>query len=230
MERGKVLGANDRVLLGVIGPGSRGQSVLQQFLKNPDVEILALCEIYDENLKKAQTLLPKSAKELVDYQKLLELRGVDAVLIATPDHWHAAMSIDAGNAGKDVYVEKPLTYTIDEGKAIIRAARLNDRVFQVGMQQRSGAHYMKAKAEYFDSGKLGKITLARTWWHGNGYHLRKAPFKDQPAGLDWKKFQGPRPGATGTSSNSGTGAPTSISAAARSPISSRTGSTWCTGS
>jgi hypothetical protein len=89
--------------------------------------------------------------------------------------------------------EKPLTYTIDEGKAIIRAARLNDRVFQVGMQQRSGVHYMKAKAEYFDSGKLGKITLARTWWHGNGYHLRKAPFKDKPAGLDWKKFQGPRP-------------------------------------
>jgi len=128
-----------------------------------------------------------------DYQKLLALREVDAVLIATPDHWHAAMSIDAGNAGKDVYVEKPLTYTIDEGKAIIRAARLNDRVFQVGMQQRSGAHYAKAKAEYFDSGKLGKITLARTWWHGNGYHLRKAPFKDKPAGLDWKKFQGPRP-------------------------------------
>ena len=189
----KVLGANDRVLLGVIGPGGRGQSVLEKFLKNSDVEVVALCEIYDENLKKAQTLLPKAAKEFADYQKLLALREVDAVLIATPDHWHAAMSIDAGNAGKDVYVEKPLTYTIDEGKAIIRSARLNDRVFQVGMQQRSGAHYAKAKAEYSDSGKLGKITLARTWWHGNGYHLRKAPFKDKPAGLDWKKFQGPRP-------------------------------------
>jgi len=189
----KVLGANDRVLLGVIGPGSRGQSVLQKFLKNSDVEVVALCEIYDENLKKTQTLLPKSAKEFADYQKLLELREVDAVLIATPDHWHAAMSIDAGNAGKDVYVEKPLTYTIGEGKEIIRVARLNDRVFQVGMQQRSGVHYMKAKAEYFDTGRLGKITLARTWWHGNSYHLRKAPFKDKPAGLDWKKFQGSRP-------------------------------------
>jgi predicted dehydrogenase len=154
---------------------------------------VALCEIYDENLKKTQTLLPKTAKEFADYQKLLALGELDAVLIATPDHWHAAMSIDACKAGKDVYVEKPLTYTIDEGKAIIRAARLNDRVFQVGMQQRSGVHYMKAKAEYFDSGKLGKITLARTWWHGNGYHLRKAPFKDKPAGLDWKKFQGSRP-------------------------------------
>jgi predicted dehydrogenase len=133
----KVLGANNRVLLGVIGPGSRGQSVLQHFLKNSDVEVVALCEIYDENLKKTQTLLPKAAKEFADYQKLLALPEVDAVLIATPDHWHAAMSIDAGNAGKDVYVEKPLTYTIDEGKAIIRAARLNDRVFQVGMQQRA---------------------------------------------------------------------------------------------
>jgi len=189
----KILGANDRVLLGVIGPGGRGQSVLQKFLKNSDVEVVALCEIYDENLRKTQSLLPKSTKEFDDYRKLLEIREVDAVLIATPDHWHAAMSIGAGNAGKDVYIEKPLTYTIDEGKEIIRAARLNDRVFQVGMQQRSGAHYMKAKAEYFDTGKLGKITLARTWWHGNSYHLRKAPFKDQPAGLDWKKFQGPRP-------------------------------------
>ncbi len=189
----RVLGANERVHLGVIGPGGRGQSVLQQFQKNPEVEVAALCEIYDENLRKTQTLLPKPAKESADYQKLLELREVDAVLIATPDHWHTAMAIDAANAGKDVYIEKPLTYRIDEGKEIIKAARLNDRVVQVGMQQRSGAHYIKAKAEYFDSGKLGKITISRTWWHGNGYHLRKAPFKEQPAGLDWKKFQGPRP-------------------------------------
>ncbi len=98
----KVLGANDRVLLGVIGPGGRGQSVLQKFVKNADVEVTALCEIYDDNLKKTQTLLPKPVKEFLDYQKLLELREVDAVLIATPDHWHAAMSIDACNAGKDV--------------------------------------------------------------------------------------------------------------------------------
>jgi predicted dehydrogenase len=103
------------------------------------------------------------------------------------------MCIEAANAAKDIYVEKPLTYTLEEGKAIVRATRLNDRVVQTGMQQRSGAHYKKAKAEYFDTGKLGKVTLARTWWHGNSFHLRKAPFTDKPSGLDWKRFQGPRP-------------------------------------
>src|SRR5262245_16425653 len=103
----KVLGANDRVLLGVIGPGSRGQSVLQKFLKNSDVEVTALCEIYDDNLKKTQTLLPKPVKEFADYQKLLALREVDAVLIATPDHWHAATSIDAGHAAKGANVDRP---------------------------------------------------------------------------------------------------------------------------
>ena len=118
---------------------------------------------------------------------------MDAVLIAMPDHWHAAIAIDALNAGKDVYVEKPLTRTIEEGPPIVKAARVNNRVCQVGMQQRSGKHYMQAKAEYIDTNKLGKITLARTWWHGNSYHLRKAPasLQKQPSNLDWAHFLGP---------------------------------------
>jgi predicted dehydrogenase len=190
---GKVLGANNRIRLGVIGPGSRGQSVMQQFLKNKEVEVAALCDIYDVNLKKAQELAGGKAREFSEYRKLLELPDIDAVLIATPDHWHAAMAIEACQAGKDVYIEKPLTFEISEGHQIVRASRLNDRVMQVGMQQRSGDHYLEAKAKYLDSGKLGKITVARTWWHGNTYHLRRAPFTEKPAGLDWKKFLGPRP-------------------------------------
>ncbi len=189
----RVLGANDRIRLGVIGPGVRGQSVLAHFQKNPEVEVGALCDIYDVNLQQAQKQVGGKAREFLEYRALLDLKEIDAVLIATPDHWHAPIAIHACQAGKDVYVEKPLTYAIAEGEQIIKAARLNDRVIQVGMQQRSGAHYQKAKSEYFDTKKLGKITIARTWWHGNTYHLRRAPFTEKPAGLDWKKFQGQRP-------------------------------------
>jgi len=115
------------------------------------------------------------------------------VLIATPDHWHAAIAIDALNSGRDVYVEKPLTRTIEEGPPIVKAARVNERICQVGMQQRSGIHYLRAKREYFDTGRLGKITLARTWWHGNGYHLRRAPesLHQKPSNLDWARYLGP---------------------------------------
>jgi len=189
----KVLGANERIRLGVIGAGVRGQGVLAHFQKNSEVEVVGVCDVYDVNLQKTQTQVGGHAREFLEHRALLEMKDLDAVLIATPDHWHAATAIDACQAGKDVYVEKPLTYTIAEGELIIKAARLNERVLQVGMQQRSGAHYKKAKAEYFDTKQLGKITMARTWWHGNSYHLRRAPFSEKPAGLDWKKFLGSRP-------------------------------------
>jgi predicted dehydrogenase len=121
------------------------------------------------------------------------MKELDAVLIGVPDHWHAAIAIDALNAGKDVYVEKPLTLKMEEGPPIVKAARVNSRICQVGMQQRSGKHYLEAKQMYFDTGKLGKVTLARTWWYGNDYHLRKAPdrLKDLPSNLDWAHFLGP---------------------------------------
>ena len=192
-SRSKVLGANDRVRLGAIGPGSRGQSVMKHFLKYPNVEFTALCEIYDEHMRQAQEVAGGRAREYLDFRELLDLSDIDAVLIATPDHWHAAMAIAACEAGKDVYIEKPLTFEISEGWKILKAARVNDRVMQVGMQQRSGAHYFDAKSRFVDTGMLGKITIARTWWHGNSYHLRRAPFTEKPAGLDWKAFLGPRP-------------------------------------
>lgn len=189
----KVLGANERVRLGVIGTGVRGQSVLAHFQKNPDAEVVALCDIYDVNLQQTQKQVGGKAREFLEYRALLEMKDLDAVLIATPDHWHAVTATDSCHAGKDVYIEKPLTYTIAEGEQIVKAVRLNDRVCQVGMQQRSGAHYKKAKLEYFDTRRLGKVTLARTWWYGNSYHLRRAPFTEKPAGLNWKIFLGTRP-------------------------------------
>jgi predicted dehydrogenase len=188
-----VLGANERVRLGVIGTGNRGQGVMSVFQKEPEVEVTALCDVYDKHLNAALAMTEGKAKTYVDYQDLLNSKDVDAVLIATPDHWHARMAIDACQAGKDVYIEKPLTFKIEEGHEIIKAVKSTRRVMQVGLQQRSGAHYMEAKREFIDTGKLGKITLVRTWWHGNSYHLRKPNFTEKPAGLDWKKFLGPVP-------------------------------------
>jgi predicted dehydrogenase len=188
----RVLGAADRVRLGVIGCGSRGVGDMNNFLALGNVDVVALCDVYAENLDRARKTAA-SAKTFVDHRRLLELQDVDAVLIAVPDHWHMPIAIDALNAGKDVYVEKPLTLRIDEGPPIVKAARLNKRVCQVGMQQRSGRHYLEAKKEYFDTGRLGKVTLVRTWWHGNTYHLRRAPesLRVQPASLDWARFVGP---------------------------------------
>ena len=163
------------------------------FVKTGQAQVTALCDVYETHINRARKQGAAEAQAFADHRKLLETRNLDAVLIATPDHWHAAIAIDALNAGKDVYIEKPLTLTIEEGPAIVKAARVNNRICQVGMQQRSGAHYIEAKEKYIDTGKLGKITLVRTWWHGNGYHLRRAPqyLQTKPADLDWARFLGP---------------------------------------
>jgi len=186
----RIYGANERINLGLIGCGSRGTGDMRNFLQL-GVEVTALCDIYGAQLERTRQYAPK-AKSFSDHRKLLESKDVDATLIAVPDHWHAVIATDALNAGKDVYCEKPLTLRIDEGPGIVKAARENHRVCQVGMQQRSGTHYLQAKQEYLDSGKLGKITLARTWWYGNSFHLRRAPAELQtlPADLDWPHFLG----------------------------------------
>lgn len=186
----KVLGANDRVRLGVIGTGNRGSDVMAFFQKEPDVEVVALCDVYEKAVLAAKEKTGGKAQTYGEYKELLASKDVDAVLIATPDHWHMQMAVDACNAGKAVYVEKPLTWAWQEGHKIIDAVKANKTILQVGLQQRSGTHYAEAKREYFDSGKIGKITFVRTYWHGNGYHLRKPNFTEQPAGLDWKKWLG----------------------------------------
>ena len=188
----RILGANDSVQLGVIGTGDRGTYVMTQFMQTKTLHVAAVCDIYSAHIDQARQKAT-DAKSFTDHRKLLEEKEIDAVYVATPDHWHATIAIDALNAGKDVYCEKPLTRTIYEGPRIVKAARINERVCQVGMQQRSGIHYLRAKREYFDTGKLGKITMARTWWHGNTYHLRKAPasLQNQPSNLDWAHFLGP---------------------------------------
>ena len=192
-SRGRVPGANDRLRLGVIGTGGRGRDVMGAFLRQPGVEVVALSDVWDVAANEARGKAGPQATIHADYRRLLDRKDVDAVLIATPDHWHAPIAVDACGAGKDVYVEKPLTHRAEEGHAIARTVRAHGRVMQVGLQQRSGAHYLAAKREYFDSGRIGKVAYVRTWWHGNGYHLRKPDFTAQPAGLDWKQWVGPAP-------------------------------------
>jgi len=205
----RVYGANERLQIGLIGCGERGRFDMGNHIKSGNVDVVALCDIWGDNIaagrkaidaareapesKGASTAAGTAAKEFGDHRRLLDLKEIDAAVIGVPDHWHAPIAIDALNAGKDVYVEKPLTLKIEEGPAIVKAARVNHRICQVGMQQRSGKHYLEAKREYMDTGKLGKVTLARTWWHGNTYHLRKAPesLQTQPRNLDWARFLGP---------------------------------------
>lgn len=188
----RILGANDRVRIGLIGCGSRGVGNMNNFLKTNVVDVGALCDVYSAQLDQARKAAP-GASVFKDHRHVLDIKDLDAVVVAVPDHWHAVITIDALNAGKDVYVEKPLTLRIEEGPEIVKAARVNKRICQVGMQQRSGRHYLRAKHEYLDTGKLGRITLARTWWHGNTFHLRRAPdsLKTLPADLDWARFLGP---------------------------------------
>jgi predicted dehydrogenase len=189
----RVLGANDTVQLAVIGCGGRGTGVMRSFLSTKQVMVTGLCDVWGDRVASAQQYAP-SASSFSDHRKLLDSPNIDAVLIATPDHWHAPIAIDAVKAGKDVYCEKPLTLKIEEGPTIIQAARKANRVFQVGMQQRSGAHYIKARDEYIKKGRLGKITLVRTWWHGSyNSFVRSVPpaLQTKPANLDWDRFTQP---------------------------------------
>ena len=190
----RVMGANDRVRLALIGCGGRGRGVLGTFVKTDRVEVPALVDVWPERSANVKTALAPNARQFTDHRQMLSaINDLDAVLIATPDHWHAGTAVDALNARKDVYVEKPLTLKIEEGPEIVKAARMNDRVCQVGMQQRSGQHYLQAKNEIVKAGKLGKVTLARTWWHGNSYHLMKVPekYQQKPTDLEWGRYLGP---------------------------------------
>lgn len=162
-----VLGANDRIRIGAIGTGGRMRSLLSYFKNQSDTEIVALCDVYQPNIERAATALGvSSAKQIKDYRAVLDDKTIDAVVIATPDHWHVKIATDAVAAGKDVYVEKPITHSLEEGAGIIKAVEASKRVVQVGMQQRSWQHFIEGK-QIIDEGKLGQITTVRMWWYQN---------------------------------------------------------------
>ncbi len=192
----RVLGANDRVGLGVIGLGRRGAIVSGGFLADPRVQIVAVCDIYDAMTSHFLARLPKDAvrpHSYVPYQELLAQKDVDAVLISTPDHLHVTIATAAMTAGKDVYLEKPTLHHWDERTKLLDAEKQYKRIVQCGMQQRSGSHYSQAKREIFGQKKLGDVVLVRAVWHNFPWQCRNIVNKPKPAGLDWPLFEGPAP-------------------------------------
>ena len=150
---------------GIIGSGGRGQYLAANF-KEIGVEMAAVCDVYEPNLQAGLKAASTGAKPYDNYQRLLEDSTIGAVIVATPDHWHAQMVIDAVEAGKDVYVEKPLAHTIDDGFRVIEAVRRTRRVVQVGTQRRSFELFQEGK-RIVDSGALGDVRLVNSWWLNN---------------------------------------------------------------
>ncbi len=190
----RVFGANERVRLGFIGLGNRGDQVLEGFRQHSDAEVVAICDIYQPYLDFAAQKLGNQPKRFTDYRKLLELKDVDAVIIATPDHWHALQTIQACQAGKDVYVEKPTSLRVAEGRAMVEAVKRQGRVCQAGLHRRS-APMCREMAAFVREGGLGKITAVRTFHIQNEWPkgIGNPPDSPPPAGLDWEAWLGPAP-------------------------------------
>lgn len=191
-----IVGSNSRIRVGLIGCGGMGRSDLKDFLKVKNVECVALCDVDDEQTAKTlkavdEQVSQRPALTTRDFRRVIELKDMDAVIIGTPDHWHAIPTIMACQAGKDVYVEKPLSISIAESRAMVDAARKHNRVVQMGTQQRSASHYA-AVVDFVKSGQLGKIRLVRAWayqgWMGN---VPKVADADPPSTVDYDMWLGP---------------------------------------
>jgi len=187
---GRVMGANDRIRVGAIGTGARSQYLLEILRGMEQAEIVAVCDVYELNRLRSRAAWAPEARDYVDYRAVLDRRDVDAVAIATPDHWHVPMVIDAVRAGKDVYVEKPVTHTLAEEQPLIEAVLASKRVVQTGTQQRSWLHYMHAR-DLIASGALGQVTLIRTYWYQNHIANQAEGPQIELSKLDWKRFLGP---------------------------------------
>jgi predicted dehydrogenase len=188
----RVLGANDRVRVGFIGVGLIGTRHLLDFQAQPDCEVAGISELSDERMELGVNTAGNGPGRFPDFRRMLDQRDIDAIVVSTPDHWHALMTILACGAGKDVYVEKPLTWAVREGKWMLAAARAHKRVVQVGTQQRSGAHYQRARA-LIREGHLGDIRGARI-----GAFRNIMPGFTQPVGkplsaAQWDMWLGPAP-------------------------------------
>src|SRR5260370_13393178 len=183
--RGEPKGPNDRITLGFIGVGTMGRGHLGAFLGDADVQVVAVCDVVKERLESAQKLVEdryakarekenyKGCATFKDFRELLDRKDIDAVVIATPDHWHALPAVYAARAGKDIYCEKPLTRTIAEGRRVVEEAAKKKIIFQTGSQQRSefGGRFRTA-VELVRNGPIGKVNTARPAPH--------APHKPSP--------------------------------------------------
>jgi predicted dehydrogenase len=186
--------ANERLRLGVIGCGRRGRQLIPVFHKFDDVEIPVICDVNGQSMDEAHKLLGEKPERVRDYRKILERKDIDAVVIATTEHWHGLPFIHACQAGKHAFVEKPLSHTVVEGRAMVRAAKNAGIIAMMGTQQRGQEHYGPA-VEIVQSGRLGKITLVECWnvlKIGQGWKTTVIQ-GDPPAYLDWDRWLGPAP-------------------------------------
>lgn len=192
--RGKV-GANDKIVLGFIGVGGMGTGLLNIFKNEqefPDVEIAAVCDVYEPHALKAQSAAGGKPKVYGDFRKVLDRKDVDAVVVATPDHWHAIPAIMACQAEKDVYCEKPLSHRVNEGRAMVQASRKHKRITQMGNLIHAGDNYHRV-VEIVRSGALGQITKTRVWMAADRSGLGKPADTAPPAGCDYNFWLGPAP-------------------------------------
>ncbi|MBN2272451.1 MAG: Gfo/Idh/MocA family oxidoreductase [Sedimentisphaerales bacterium] len=196
LPRGGVRAASDKVIIGVMGLGGRGTYLAESFARRPDAEVAYLCDPdtrrfarVREAVEEVQDSKPKLVQ---DFRKILDDKSVDVLINATPDHWHGLGTIMACQAEKDVYVEKPLSHNIWEGKKMVEAARKYKRVVQVGMQTRSAAYAKKAK-DYIESGKLGEVHIVRVFNMMQHSRQQPSPDRPEPEGFDYDMWCGPAP-------------------------------------
>lgn len=182
----------DQITLGVIGSGSRGTFVMGVFQKDPALRVAAICDVYEPNLENAVSVASKvpgtHPKVYRNYKELLADKDVQAVLIATPEHWHFQMILDALAAGKDIYIEKPLCQTPEQGVALVEAEKKTRSIIQVGMQRRSYDLYREGRG-IVAAGTLGSVRMVRSWWLNN--YVSGAPATKLAGPLDWEQWQGP---------------------------------------
>ncbi len=186
----RVFGANDRLRIGVIGAGERMKGLLNSADNAGAYDIVAVSDVYGPHRDAVKERSNNLATTHLDYREVLA-KDIDGVIIASPDHWHVAMAVDALKAGKDVYLEKPVTHTLEEGAALTRAVRSSKQILQCGMQQRSWTHFRDA-VDLIQGGSLGRVVQVRTYWWQN--YQRDWPKKPiDPQALDWKLWLGPAP-------------------------------------
>ena len=194
---GRARGANDRITGAFIGVGVMGSENLRVAAQQPGVEVAAVCDVFQPNLERAGALARKyghQPKEVRDFREIIADDSIDFVCISTPDHWHPYIAVEACKAGKDVYVEKPICLSINEGRMMVAAARKYNRVVQAGTWQRSGEHFQKA-CDIVRGGQLGDISFCRTWIHSNEPKkgIGNPPSGSPPTDLDWEMWLGPAP-------------------------------------
>src|SRR5262245_35364879 len=183
-----VLGANDRIRIGVIGTGGRARGLMRQLKDLPGQELVAVSDVYEPRMQEAAALTEGKAAPVADYRRILDDKNVDAVLIGAPDHWHKPMTLEALAAGKDIYLEKPVSHALEEGEEMTRAVEAAKQVVQTGTQQRSWEHYLLGK-QIVDSGKLGRVTFVNSYWYQLATDTPLPPV--DRAKLDWKRWLGP---------------------------------------